>query len=102
MKRFSIGEGEANFEKDKSMIVNDIEMQVKELEMDRDQLLNEKLILQEQIRELRKDSDWMTKMVMAIDQKRNAAEGEIDDLQEEYEDLKDAFDHQTEKISELY
>jgi hypothetical protein len=45
MKRFSIGEGEAHFNKEKSMIVNDIEMQVKELEIDRDQLLKEKLSL---------------------------------------------------------
>ena len=36
MKRFSIDEGEAHLDRDKSMIVTDIEMQVKELEMDRD------------------------------------------------------------------
>ena len=39
MKRFSLGDGEAHFGEDKSMIVNNIEIQVKELEMQRDKLL---------------------------------------------------------------
>ena len=39
MKRFSLGDGEAHFGEEKSMIVNNIEMQVKELEMQREQLL---------------------------------------------------------------
>ena len=34
----------------------------------------------------------MTKMVIAIDQKRNAVEGDFDDLVEELEELKDALD----------
>ena len=37
----------------------------------------------------------MEKMVMEIDQERNAAEGEVDDLQDE-------FDLQAEQMSELY
>lgn len=37
MKRFSLGEGTAHFEKlDKSMIVNEIEIQVKQLGLVRD------------------------------------------------------------------
>ena len=44
MKRLLIGE--AYFDRRKSMIVNNKEMQLKELEMDRDQLLKEKLNFQ--------------------------------------------------------
>ncbi len=61
------------------MIVNDNKMQVKELEMDRDQLLNEKLILQEYIERFERMLTGLRRLIWLL--KKNAAEGEIDDLQ---------------------